>query len=109
MKREASGEGRTIDDIQSQLPDALAACQSQEDRLISVGEVAAMLGTSKRTVPRLIAAGEFPAQVKVGRLARWFLSDVKGYLTRLKEKRAAIAVRQAQRHDHRVAQPWQQP
>ena len=45
------------------------------DRLLTVREVAKMLGVSVRLVNRLFATGQLP-RVKIGRAARARLSDV---------------------------------
>ena len=47
------------------------------DRLLTLGQVAEVLSGSVRTVWRLVARGELPAPVKVGRSARLCLSDVE--------------------------------
>jgi len=57
------------------------------DRLLTLGQVAEVLSGSVRTVWRLVARGELPAPVKVGRSARLCLSDVEAYLERLKAQR----------------------
>ncbi|MFC1451851.1 helix-turn-helix transcriptional regulator [Verrucomicrobiota bacterium] len=57
------------------------------EHLISVAQVAGLLGVCTRTVHRLIAAGELQPPVKVGRASRWFWSDVQGYLDRLRQIR----------------------
>lgn len=56
------------------------------DRLLDLTEVARVLGVCKRTVHRLVASGELPRPVKVGRGARLYLSDVRGYLSGLREQ-----------------------
>ena len=50
--------------------------KATEDRLLTVREVAEMLGVSVRLVNRLFATGELP-RVKIGRAARARLSDVE--------------------------------
>jgi predicted DNA-binding transcriptional regulator AlpA len=60
----------------------------ENDRLIPFVEVGRMLGgRSVKTVHRMIAAGELPKPVYVGRTPMLFLSDVVSYIEKLKEKR----------------------
>jgi predicted DNA-binding transcriptional regulator AlpA len=59
------------------------------DRLLTVREVAAWLGVSTRTVYRLVAAGTFPPPIRYShKTARWFGSDVRRHLERLRKERA---------------------
>ena len=46
-----------------------------------------MLGVCARTVHRLVAAGELPPPAKVGRASRWFMSEIDGYMERLRQAR----------------------
>ena len=48
--------------------------------LISVGEVAEMLGCSERHVQRLADGGKMPQSVKVGRLTRWKRDSVVAWI-----------------------------
>jgi excisionase family DNA binding protein len=57
------------------------------DALLALPTVARQLAVSTRTIRRLIAAGELPQPVKVGRVSRWFTTDVSGYLARLRAER----------------------
>lgn len=64
------------------------------DRLMDLPELAKRLGVSMRSAFRLVASGELPPPVKVGRCARWFQADVQTYLDRirqLRDSRIAIA------------------
>jgi len=61
--------------------------QTTRDRLISLNDVAGCLGVSVRQVWRLIAREELPPPVKVGRLAKMFISDIDEYMDRLRSKR----------------------
>lgn len=63
-------------------------CDNQGDGLVDLRSVAAQLAVSTRTIHRLIAAGELPPPVKVGRASRWFRADVLGYLARLRDGRS---------------------
>jgi predicted DNA-binding transcriptional regulator AlpA len=60
----------------------------EADRLISYSEVGRMLGgRSVKTVRRMVAAGELPKPVYLGRTPMLFLSDIVVYIETLKEKR----------------------
>lgn len=48
--------------------------------LISADQVALMLGTSKRTVWRLLSAGRLPTPVHIGRSTRWRLDEINGWI-----------------------------
>jgi predicted DNA-binding transcriptional regulator AlpA len=62
--------------------------QALPDKLIPLSEVAdALGGISIRTVWRLVAAGELPKPVRVGREAALFSSEVRAYLSKLKAGR----------------------
>ena len=63
----------------------------EADRLVSLSEVGLMLGRrSIKTVRRMMAAGNLPKPVYVGRTPMLFLSDVVGYIEELKETRRAV-------------------
>lgn len=47
---------------------------------VSISTAADLLGVSKRTLQRLIAAGEFPKPIKVGAASRLMLDDVQRYI-----------------------------
>ncbi len=50
---------------------------NEEDRLLNVKEVSALLGVSRTTLHRLVSAGNFPKPVRVGkRASRWRQSEV---------------------------------
>jgi len=59
----------------------------QEERLISIRNVASRLGLSVRAVYRLVARDEFSRPVKVGGATRFYESDLDEYLSRLREGR----------------------
>jgi excisionase family DNA binding protein len=52
-------------------------------RLLTVEQAAGILAVSKRTLERLIACGEFPHPLKIGRSSRVTSEDVDKYLERL--------------------------
>ena len=63
------------------------------DRLITLVEVGQLLGgRSVKSVRRMIARGELPKPVYVGRTPMLFLSDVVAYLEKLKQNRNATQV-----------------
>jgi excisionase family DNA binding protein len=54
-------------------------------RLLTIAEVAELLSCGETMVRQLVRRGELAPPRKVGgKLARWFPSDVREYLTRLK-------------------------
>jgi excisionase family DNA binding protein len=55
----------------------------QDERLLGLDEAAERLGVCKRTVQRLIAGGELPEPVKVGRRSLLLASDIQAFLQRL--------------------------
>ncbi|WP_345783024.1 helix-turn-helix transcriptional regulator [Coraliomargarita parva] len=61
---------------------------SPSDRLLRIEELIERLSISRRSIYRLIADGEFPRPIPIGRAARWCLSDVENYLERLKQQRS---------------------
>jgi excisionase family DNA binding protein len=58
------------------------------DLLLTLRQVAEILGVCVRSVRRSIDRGELPKPVRVGRAVRMFKSDVDAYLQRLREQRA---------------------
>ncbi len=55
--------------------------------LLTLQQAARWLAVSRRTLERLIAAGEFPYPLKIGRASRVLVQDVEAYLERLKSRR----------------------
>lgn len=55
-------------------------------RLLTLGAAADLLAISKRTLQRLINAGEFPRPVKVGATSRIRIEDLERYIERLRRK-----------------------
>lgn len=55
-------------------------------RLLTLNETAQRLAICKRTLERLIAAGEFPAPLKIGRSVRVAESDLQLFLETLRVK-----------------------
>ena len=52
-----------------------------EPILLSVGDVAYLLGLGERTVWRLSSAGELPGPISVGRSKRWWRQAIEDYVT----------------------------
>lgn len=66
------------------MPDRLPVSLDRSDRLLlTLPQAAHTLTISKRTLERLIAAGDFPAPVKIGRSSRVPMADLAAYLERL--------------------------
>ena len=59
----------------------------EPDGLLKITEVGKLLASSTRHVWRLIAKGELPQPVHVGRSARLFRADVEAYLKTLRRLR----------------------
>ena len=57
------------------------------ERLLSLAEVARLLGVCSRTVRRLIQKQEFPKPVKIGACLRFYENEIRGYIEQLKERR----------------------
>ena len=71
-------------------PEMIQRAGAEEDRLVSIKRVAAILGVCPRSVRRLANRGELPHPVKVGRATRMFLSDVDAYLKQLRRGTAML-------------------
>jgi len=48
--------------------------------MITIDELATILGMSKRTVWRLLAAEEIPEPIRLGGSTRWPLAEVEGWI-----------------------------
>jgi excisionase family DNA binding protein len=57
-------------------------------RLLTLNATAETLSISKRTLQRMIAAGEFPAPIKVGPTTRIRLEDLEHFIERQQRKGA---------------------
>ena len=58
--------------------------QATEALLLTVQQVAAMLGLSRRTVFALTSSGKLPAPIRIGqRLTRWRRRDIETWAERL--------------------------
>ena len=72
-----------IDVAKALLAECLAACPEEKPEppaLLSVEEVANMLGVSARTVWRRRSAGEMPEPIQVGGLTKWRREDIEGFI-----------------------------
>ena len=58
------------------------------DRLLRIKEAADILAISVRALYRLVADGQLPAPVKIGRATRIPRSDIERYINELKGSRA---------------------
>jgi excisionase family DNA binding protein len=65
------------------------APQSAHSRpqLLTLEQAAQVFAISRRTLERLIAGGDFPPPVKIGRASRVLASDVENYLSGLSQRR----------------------
>jgi excisionase family DNA binding protein len=61
------------------------------DRLLKIPEAANVLAISVRALYRLIADGDIPVPVKIGRATRVPASDLLAYMGRLKANRGVAA------------------
>lgn len=53
---------------------------SDETRLIAADKVAELLGISKRTLWRLLSAGNIPEPVRLGSVVRWKRDELDGWI-----------------------------
>ena len=55
--------------------------QFDSDRLLSIDEIAEILGVNVRTVNRLVSGGRLPPPIRITRkLVRWKLSELQRWL-----------------------------
>ena len=57
-------------------------------QLISMKDAGEILGISQRCLYRLIASGELPPPVKIGRASRMVLSEIDDYIEKIKTARS---------------------
>ena len=65
----------------------------ERDRLLTIKETAQTLGISVRALYRLIASGELPAPLKIGKASRMSMTEIHAYIERLKAERDKAARR----------------
>lgn len=73
----------------SQHESTMSAVSTGALQLLTLPEVAQRLGVHRRSVERLIAAGEFPRPLKVGAATRVPVSDLQAYVARLMAQRGS--------------------
>ena len=54
------------------------------DQLVTIRGTAQTLGISVRALYRLIASGELPAPLKIGKASRMSMAEIHAYIERLK-------------------------
>ena len=52
-------------------------------RLLTTADLGKQLQLSKRTISRMLSAGELPPPVRIGRLVRWREADIAQFIERL--------------------------
>lgn len=57
------------------------------ERLLTMADAARVLGISTRGLYRLVASGELPAPLKIGRASRMALTEIHAYIERLRARR----------------------
>lgn len=63
------------------------ATGKEQPVLVTLEQAAQRLAISRRTLERLIAAGEFPSPLKIGRASRLATADIDNYFTLLRSRR----------------------
>ncbi len=59
------------------------------DNLVSVRDIAAVLGCSTPTVWRRVADGSIPQPVKIGGMTRWSKAEIDAFIEQAKSRREA--------------------
>jgi prophage regulatory protein len=70
-----------------------------QDRLLRLPELKARTGLSRATVYEVIARGDFPAPIKVGRISAWPESEVRAWIE------ARKAARQIAEQSNEIGRP----
>lgn len=71
--------------VRALVPQIVAECLAQQSTrppLLDINGVAERLNVCPRTVDTLLAAGELPPPIRVGRLRRWDAETVEAHLRR---------------------------
>eukprot|EP00581_Thalassiosira_minuscula_P036337 CAMPEP_0184474144 /NCGR_PEP_ID=MMETSP0740-20130409/131693_1 /TAXON_ID=385413 /ORGANISM="Thalassiosira miniscula, Strain CCMP1093" /LENGTH=66 /DNA_ID=CAMNT_0026851287 /DNA_START=96 /DNA_END=296 /DNA_ORIENTATION=- len=63
--------------------------QLPSDNLVSVRDIAAVLGCSAPTVWRRVADGSIPQPVKIGGMTRWSKAEIDAFIAQAKSQREA--------------------
>jgi len=53
---------------------------SQEDKILRLPQVMARVGLKKSAIYKMIAAGTFPKQIKLGAASGWLESDIQKWI-----------------------------
>jgi len=62
------------------------------ERLVGITEVESQVALKKSTLYELMALGQFPAPIKVGRASRWLVSEVQAWIDeRASQRKSATA------------------
>lgn len=85
MKERDEKSRNTISDASAE--SSTAARIPEPTRLLTATQVAARLTVSRRTLERLISAGDFPPPLKIGRSARFRPEDISTFLEKLRRDR----------------------
>tara|TARA_B100000963_G_C22437553_1_gene585010 strand:- start:277 stop:468 length:192 start_codon:yes stop_codon:yes gene_type:complete len=52
-------------------------------KLVSVNDAAKLMAISRRTVERLVSAGDLPRPVKIGKSSRFRIRDIINYIEKM--------------------------
>ena len=52
-------------------------------KLVSVNDAAKLMAISRRTVERLVSAGDLPSPVKIGKSSRFRIRDIINYIEKM--------------------------
>ena len=52
-------------------------------KLVSVNDAAKLMAISRRTVERLVSAGDLPRPVKIGKSSRFRIRDILNYIEKM--------------------------
>ena len=78
--------GSSVDHLNHELLMS-SVVSSEASCLVTLKQAAQRLGICRRTLERLIARGEFPSPLKIGRSSRVAVADVEAYVARLMDAR----------------------
>ena len=78
--------GSSVDQLNHELLMS-SVVSSEASCLVTLKQAAQRLGICRRTLERLIARGEFPSPLKIGRSSRVAVADVEAYVAQLMDAR----------------------